>query len=303
MDVATMIARLAVRVEDPEKVKFTDTFKLKALNNSQERLPQFMNNDYLTELQYYKTTVTVTSGETTALISSLLGYDLLRSGQGILMVRDHTTGTYMQQITLADIKANENRYQKGSVQKPYFYIAGNKIYVLPETGISSIDIYMLRKPATMYYTYTANGGSATTITSIDTNLSVTADYYNGLLVYNQTKEKYFSVKDFAYSSPTYTITVDIPLADAGAASDIFYFLSGDYDDLNVAGVTCELNSGLHEIVLRMAEAECWAMDRKLDRRVAALNVAYNEIQVLNSRYGPAEGIGTSSYKRFVAAAR
>jgi len=298
-----MIHRLAYRLEDPEKDKFTDLFKLKTLNNAQKKLPQFVHNAYLTELQYLKVDLTVTNGATAALTSSSLTYDLLRSGQGILKVRDATTDVYLTQIGLRDIKKNESRYFRATTLNPYFYIAGNKIYVLPTSGIGTIDVFMLRQPATMYYTYTASGGSTATILSTDTNLSVTADYYNGLLVYNQTKEKYFVVNDFAYGAPTFTITVDTALAAAGANADIFYFLKNDFDDVNKAGVACELNPCLHDVVLLMAEAECWAMDRQLTRRNAALEAAFNEIQVLNSRYGPAEGIGTSAYKRFAAAAQ
>ena len=301
MDVATMINRLAVRLEDPDKDKFTDLFKLKSLNNAQERLPQFIHNSYLTELQYYKANVTVTAGKTAALTASLLDFDPLRGGQGILKVRDNTTGTYLTQIGLKDIKGNENTFQKGTVRKPYFYIAGNLIYTLPSTGISAIDVYMMRAPDTMYYTYTASGGNTSTITTSDSNLSATADYYKGLLVYNQTKDRYLVCN--TYASGTITIDTTGDSSAAAAASDIFYFLSYDFDAVNKAGVTCELNPCLHEIVLLLAEADCWAMDRRLDRRVAALNAAFAEIQVLNSRYGPVDGIGTSAYKRFVAATR
>jgi len=304
MDVATMINRLAVRLEDADKTKLTDIFKLKALNNAQQKLPQFLHNDYLSELQHFKESLAITTGATAALTASSLGYDLLRSGQGVLTVRDGRTNTYMQQLSLADLKGNENRYQKGSVQKPYFYIAGNKIYVLPTTGITVIDVYILRKPATLYYTYTASSGEQNTIVSQDTNLSVTDDYYNGLYVYNETKDSYNVVLGFAYSSPNYTITLDEPGAGtAGANSDIFYFLSGEFDNINKAGVTCELNACLHELVLLLAEAECWSMDKKPHRRQSALSAAYAEIQVLNSRYAPAEGIGTSAEKRFFDAMR
>ena len=303
MDTATMISRMAVRLEDADKNKFTDAFKLKSLNNAQKLLPQFIHNGYLTELQYLKTNLTVTSGVTATLTASSLTYDLMRSGQGVLKVKDYTTGTYLTQISLADLKKNESRYYKANVFNPYFYIAGNKIYVLPTSGVSAITVYMLRQPATMYYTYTASDGSTSTIVSTDTNLSTTADYYNNLAVYNQTKDKYFVCKDYTYSDGTYTIIVNTAGAAAAAASDIFYFISNDFDNINKAGVACELNPCLHEIVMLMAEAECWSMDRKFNRRKSALEAAFNEIQVLNSRYGPVEGIGTSAYKRFIAAAR
>jgi len=53
-----------------------------------------------------------------------------------------------------------------------------------------------------------------------------------------------------------------------------------------------LNSSLHPLMVIMAEAYCWALDGKLDRRKAALDIAFTEIKNLNERVTPAEGIGT-----------
>lgn len=53
-----------------------------------------------------------------------------------------------------------------------------------------------------------------------------------------------------------------------------------------------MNSSLHPLLVIMAEAYCWALDGKLDRRKAALDMAFAEIKSLNERVVPAEGIGT-----------
>lgn len=52
-----------------------------------------------------------------------------------------------------------------------------------------------------------------------------------------------------------------------------------------------LNKALHPLICTLAEAICWAMDGKLDRRQAAYEMALMEIGTLNARYKPAEGIG------------
>jgi hypothetical protein len=54
----------------------------------------------------------------------------------------------------------------------------------------------------------------------------------------------------------------------------------------------EINSGLHEIMLLFAEAICWAMDAKIDRRTKALESALSQCQKLNEKYTPATNIGT-----------
>jgi len=54
-----------------------------------------------------------------------------------------------------------------------------------------------------------------------------------------------------------------------------------------------LNKALHPLILMLAEALCWGVDGKLDRKQAALDIAMAEIEILNARYTAAENIGTS----------
>ena len=54
----------------------------------------------------------------------------------------------------------------------------------------------------------------------------------------------------------------------------------------------EINSGIYEIMLLFAEAICWSMDARIDRRTKALESALNQCQILNEKYTPAENIGT-----------
>jgi hypothetical protein len=64
-----------------------------------------------------------------------------------------------------------------------------------------------------------------------------------------------------------------------------------------AAVDPILNNGLFGLVITLAEAQCWAMDAKIDRRNSALDIAFKEIQILNSRYQRAEGVGTKNRER------
>jgi len=54
-----------------------------------------------------------------------------------------------------------------------------------------------------------------------------------------------------------------------------------------------LNKALHPLIVTLAEALCWAIDGKIDRKQAALEIAMAEIEILNARYMAAENIGTS----------
>jgi len=311
MNAYEMMNLLALRLEDADKGKFPDAFKLKALNNAQIAVANKLDNDYLTELEVVGDNsgagITITAGKVALNSSTLVdangkGYGLLRGAKGIQKIKVHgTNGLYMHMIEMKDVKKTENQFLGGSASNPLCYVFANNLYVLP-TSVSLVDIFFLKVPAPLYAQYTATGGTQTTILTTDTQLgtdgqelSQTADAYNGAIIYNVTDDTYFKIKDYAYSDPTYTFTVDDPGAGtAGENGEKFLILTHDFDTLNLESVACQLNEALHELVVTFAEAECWAMARELDRRNAALENGYNEIKVLNERaiVERAEGIGT-----------
>jgi len=78
--------------------------------------------------------------------------------------------------------------------------------------------------------------------------------------------------------------------EKASADGQIYYLSKPAD--MTTSVDPEINSGLHEIMLLFAEAICWTMEGKRERRTKALEAALNQCQALNEEYTPAEGIGT-----------
>lgn len=153
-----MINLLGYRLEDSESLLFTDAFKIKALNNGIVKLVQAIDNKYLTELQVLKSNLALTTGYA-ALSSANLGYLSLRGGQGILKVRDYTTGKYCLQLGLDEIKKVENTYLAPSADNPVFYIFQNKLYVLPAT-ITAVDVFFIKIPTELIYKFlgTVTGG-------------------------------------------------------------------------------------------------------------------------------------------------
>ena len=94
-----------------------------------------------------------------------------------------------------------------------------------------------------------------------------------------------------------------PAAAANFGDDTIFFKAHSFDNQvftdssTTATPVCELNISLHNIVLDLAEAECWAMDNKPDRQQVASDRAELLINALNSMYEAPEGIGTSGTKR------
>lgn len=301
MNVSQMMNLLALRLEDAGKVDFPDNFKLLALNNSQTSLANKLHNNYLTELQVVDTNKTVTTG---ACAISTLSYDVLRGGQGIRKLKvNGTSGLYITMIELDDVKKMENTLIGGNTSNPIGYIFQNTIYVIP-TSITSIDVYYLRVPAPLYYPFNMIAATTPSKSAFlgDSSSDAVDDYWKYAVIYCVGQKSYHVV--YA-TSPTlaYDLTGNadgekhftvVPDAAANFGTDTFYFVTHGFDTLNLTGVTCQLNETLHELAVTLAEAECWAMSHKLDRRAAALETAYAEIAMLNSRYETerAEGIGT-----------
>ena len=297
---------LALRLEDASKTNFPDSYKVDALNSAQLRVANMLANPYLTELEVLESGLTVTSGKTAVLSSTNLtsNYSLLRGGQGILSVCDASSGLYLTRVDLADLKKNENSYLAGTVRNPLYFVFENKICTLPASGISSVNVWYLRQPLPIFCSYTASGGdTGTSLTSDESILGTTADYYNGGIIWNRTTANYFAIKDYLWSDTTGTFTVDDPGAGtAGTADDEFYLLTHDFETKNLANAACELSADLHSIVLDLAEADCWAVDDDNGRRTAALENAYGQIKALNERVEIPEGIGTRGDKRYAATA-
>ena len=90
---------------------------------------------------------------------------------------------------------------------------------------------------------------------------------------------------YIFASSVYIL---ITATYTGALATIYYLKKPTTMTTSVDPV---LNRALHPLICTLAEAICWAMDGKLDRRQAAYDIALTEIEILNARYKPPEGSG------------
>ena len=292
MDVSRMVEMLSYRVGDTNKRLFTDSFMLKTLNKAQVQATQLLNNLYLTELEVLQTNQALTSG---SLALSSLSNTVLGGEEGILQVKIYG-GAYCTRITEKELKEKENYYKTASTSNPYYYVFANKINILPAT-VTAIDVFYLKTPTDLKYRLNADqadSGSSTTKfdgRSAD-GLSASNDVYNNAPIFHDQNDEFHVVTDYVGADYEFTV---LPAASvAFAESQEFYFILNDFDTLSrtySAGFVCDLNPALHEIVISLAEAICWTMDGKTDRRQAAMGMAEMEIDMLNAMVEVAEGIG------------
>jgi hypothetical protein len=103
---------------------------------------------------------------------------------------------------------------------------------------------------------------------------------------------------YSDSYPRYLVFSNKIIVYATAATtapkvDVYYLLQ---PTALTASVDPTINAGLFHIIVTLAEAMLWGMDGKLERRTSALKTAFDEIQILNARYEPADGVGTDTRK-------
>lgn len=290
MNVNEQLDLLALRIEDADNVTFTDPLKLRTLNNAEKKIVQHLNPAYLTELQITEESVTATSGIIE--ISSLLN-NVLRGAEGIVAVKIHG-GLVSTLFDIKDAKKFENAFLTGSKQNPVHMVFQNQIVISAGVNSPVVDVSYLKMPTDLRYQFNCDASSTpadtTFIAAAAQGLDGADDYYNKAVIYSLEHLSYHVITDFAASLLEFTVEP----AAAGNFTDNqeFIFLTHDFDMLKLDGVTSDLNPSLHELVVTLAESECWGMDRKLDRRKSALEVAMLEIEKLNSIYKKAEGLGT-----------
>lgn len=284
MTVSEMVDLLDLRVEDPKKQALTNAGKVRALNNAQLRVAALMDEGYLTQLEYLDADKSPTAG---VFALSGLASTPLRGKDGIQRVKVKD-GQECTRIDMKDVRVSTNQFMHGySVEDPVYYLHQNKIYLLP-TSISAIDIYYLKIPAAMLSTFTmAAAGSSKTTTFLGTaaeGLSITDDEYADVPMYCVGKKSYHVITAYDYTGGAggellFTVS---PAAGTDFGADSFYFITHDYDTINLAGIQCDLDGAIHHLVVDIAEAELWGMVNKNDRKKAVLEAAFIEIKALNA---------------------
>jgi hypothetical protein len=145
-----MSNELGLRLEDSDEVNFTQSTKITFLSKAQRQLADALHDAYLTELEVIDTshTLTIASPAMTNLNS---GNGVLRGGKGIKRVGLHIGGanavTWATELSIDQIKSQENQYLAYSDTTPRYYIYNNKINILvTTTSGTTVDVYYLKPP-------------------------------------------------------------------------------------------------------------------------------------------------------------
>ena len=155
-----LVTTLGVRLEDPEELKFTSVYKVKALNFAQTQVAQMLDSMFLSELQVAEQLAMTGTGVSTLLFSDL-GDTLLNGAQSIVAVYNVTEGGWLTKTTLKEQRKTENTLLAGGKTNRLYYIFDETIYV--DDGGADDDflrVYYLKLPTDMV---SGGGGQAPTI--------------------------------------------------------------------------------------------------------------------------------------------
>jgi len=311
MNSTEMIQNLAMRLNNEDGTRgttavFSDTMKLRTLNNALANISHKLHNNYLTELQVVETSLAATAGEYAL---SGLSFPVLRGSQGILKVKING-GLYCTMGTIEQQKREEISYLNGSAYNPTCYIYDEKIYV--DAGVTNpvIDVYYLKEPNNMFYKINISAASSASPTVFQGDAGqglahIDDTPYVGGVIYSVGRDKFYVVTayDATGGADEYLFTVeDWDSSGTNWGDDEIYFVTNWWDTLSMLPTTtdptqyvetCELNPALHDIIVTIAESECWTMDNKKTRKDASMAIAKAQITALNSIYQSAAGIGTT----------
>jgi len=118
------------------------------------------------------------------------------------------------------------------------------------------------------------------------DLSAVDNYYNGALFYNITKNSYHVATDYTAASQH---LVFYPAIAAPADDQTIYMLkhtSNAVEITNLEALEPLLNPTLHELIIDLAEAECWKSGKKganVNRMATIIGDVFKQIQTLNEK--------------------
>ena len=118
------------------------------------------------------------------------------------------------------------------------------------------------------------------------DLSADNNHYNGALFYNITKNSYHVATDYTAASQH---LVFYPAIAAPADDQTIYMLkhtSNAVEITNLEALEPLLNPTLHELIIDLAEAECWKSGKKganVNRMATIIGDVFKQIQTLNEK--------------------
>ena len=297
MNTSQMNAYLALTLEDPDRVKYSDKLKTRALNTAQLIVPNLLNNSFLAELRVLEEGETVSSGKAAY---SNLASKLLRGNDSIINVKvNGSGGLYFNMLGLNDLKKTENSlFTPSATTQPMGWLFAQGIQTLPTTIAAGIDVFYMKQPTPLNYGYAISVSSGTPASEFEltdvTGVSAVDDFYNGTVIYMKGANQYRVVTNYVVTDRVMTVSPAKDDSGEWASSDGPIYFVPTVDDYSISSnslVTCDLEATLHDIVMFIAEGICWKIGERLERANTALQQALESINALNQKYEQRENIG------------
>lgn len=152
-----MLTLLGLRLEDVGESNFTAAMKYSALNVAQRTAANFLNEAYLTELEFKDMVsmsgnagmISLTGDGTFGTTTNKSTKKVIRNSIRNVQVVIGGEYKYSIHVPFNDVKKLENMYLGADNENPVFWVFGNNVTFRPTSGVTTVVLYYLMEPETI----------------------------------------------------------------------------------------------------------------------------------------------------------
>ena len=301
----TLLLTLRTRLSDPDTKQFTQAYLLNELNVAQQEIINELRPEYYDNIATKDELIVFDDEGEYTLLDTVLGGKtgikklFLYSIDSLLRTQ---TKTVARELSVQAVnKIMLNGFYKGTLTEPRYYVLGSKIkmfagnIVTIKTGkvVTGVEIV-----ASLPLEKDINNGP---LVGVD-------DYYNGfylrtplgndykIIDYDGTTYRFIIAALDAEDNDTSVWQLLTPYKDNYCGTGLLSSVQQPTDMTLDAGNECELNEAIIPAMLYLTESAVWGSDGKDNRSVVKYNKAMKQVEKLNQKVIPTDGVGPSARK-------
>ena len=303
----TLLSVLASRLSDPENKQFTQAYLLNELNIAQQEIINELRLEYYDNIATKDTLILFDENGEYELPDTILGG---KTGiKKLFLYRLDVAAKTQTKIAARELsvqainKILQNGYYEGSATEPRYYVLGGKVKMFAGTA-------KVQTSAAEEHVHDVTGVSGEAFASGGV-LSSSNDAYNGFYLKAVASGNYYLIDDYVGTTRQFVIGPGAFLAadDGVIEFELYTPYKNNYcgagllsavqqpTDMSLVSLNeCELNEAIIPAMLYLAESAVWGSDGKADRSVVKYNKAMKQVDKLNKKVIPTDGVGTSARK-------
>lgn len=304
---ATLLLTLRTRLSDPDTKQFTQAYLLNELNVAQQEIINELRPEYYDNIATKDTLIAFDENGEYELPDTILGG---KTGiKKLFLYRLDVANKTQTKVVARELSVQavnmilQNGYYEGSATEPRYYVLGGKVKMY--AGVAKVQAAATSEGITIIAALSgekfASGGL----------LVDTSDYYKDFYLKAPTSGNTYKITAYDNSIARFTIgapgilVADIavtewelltPYKNNYCGAGLLSSVQQPTDMTLDAGNECELNEAIIPAMLYLTESAVWGSDGKDNRSVVKYNKAMKQVEKLNQKVIPTDGVGPSARK-------